>query len=75
MRVIERNVMTGKAIERDYTEKELEDIALMAIESENNKKIRDKKVDIQVKREEAIEEILMARTSTKAKAYHGSIAN
>lgn len=69
MKVIEKNVITGVTTERPYTQKELDAIAVMAIESANEKVIRDKEIDISTKREAAIEEILMSGTSVKAKAY------
>ena len=71
--VIEYNVITGETIERDYTQKELDDIAVMVANSAERKVVNDKKRDIEFKRNEAIEEILMAGTSAKARAYQDAI--
>lgn len=69
MKVIARNVQTGEVTERDYTQKELDAVAVMAIESANKKKVRDKENDIETKREAAIEELLMSGTTPEAVAY------
>ncbi len=69
MKVIEKNVITGKVTERDYTKKELDNITIMEIESSNQNKIRDKEIEIETKREAAIEEILLSGTTIKAREY------
>ncbi len=69
MKVIEKNVITGKVTKRDYTKKELDNITIMEIESSNKKKIRDKEIEIETKREAAIEEILLSGTTIKAREY------
>jgi hypothetical protein len=67
------NVITGENFERDYTKKELDNIVVMATASAAKKVINDKKIDIDTKREAAIEEILITGTSVKAKAYQDAI--
>ncbi len=73
MKVIERNVITGKVTERPYTQKELDNIAIMATESASKRKIRDKEKDIETKREAAIESLLLSGTSPEAVAYQDVI--
>ena len=73
MRVIERNVVTGEVTERDYNQEELDAIAIKTINSANKKIIRDKLEDINTKRTNAIEEILISSDSVKAKAYQDAI--
>ncbi|MBT6048973.1 MAG: hypothetical protein HOG49_19415 [Candidatus Scalindua sp.] len=69
MLVIEKNVITGKVTQRQYTQKEKDAVAVMAINEATNKVIRDKEADIKAKRESAIEKILMNDTSIEALAY------
>ncbi len=69
LKVIEKNVITGKVITRPYTQKELDTVAIATTLSANKKKIRDKEEDIRAKREAAIEELLISGTSIEAKAY------
>ncbi len=68
MKVIAKNVITGEITERDYTQEEQDAVALMIADSASIKKI----VDIQIKREAAVEEILMAGTSVNAIAYQNA---
>ena len=69
MLVIEKNVITGKVTQRQYTQKEKDAVAVMAINEATNKVIRDKEADIKAKRESAIEKILMNDISIEALAY------
>lgn len=73
MKVIERNVKTGKVTERPYTQKELDGVVIMEAESAAQKIIKDKDDDIATKREAAIEEILLSGTSIKARAYQDAM--
>ncbi len=73
MKVIEKNVITGKVTKRNYTQEELDAIAIATVVSADKKKVREKEEDIVMKREAAIEEILMKGTSVKAKAYQNAI--
>ncbi len=73
MEVTQINVVTGDVTERNYTQKERDGRGVMKIESTNRRVIRNKEQDIKTKREAAIEEILKAGTSAKAKAYQDAI--
>lgn len=73
MKVIEKNVITGKVTERNYTQKELDAIAVNEAGRLDKKKITDKQSDIDTKRNAAVEEILLAGTSAKAIAYQDAI--
>lgn len=71
--VIERNVITGQVIRRPYTQKELDDIATSITAGAQSKAVEEKALDIDKKRNAAIEELLMSGTSVKAKAYQDSL--
>jgi hypothetical protein len=73
MKVIEHNVSTGETTERDYTQKELDDIAVMTIETAKRRTEQNKTLDIKTKRDAAIEKILMSDTSVEAIAYQDVI--
>ncbi len=72
-KVIENNVTTGEVIERDYTQKELDAIAVETVAAGIRKIVSEKKEDIAAKREAAIEALLMSGTSTEARAYQDAI--
>ena len=74
MEVIERNVITGKVTKRLYNQKELDAVAVATVESKNRKSVREKKQDIETKRESAIEKILMSGTTSEAIAYQDAKA-
>ncbi len=69
MKIIEKNVITGKVTERNYTQKELNAIDAMNIADID----RRKQKDVSKKREEAIEDMLMTADSIKAKAYQQAV--
>jgi len=70
MKVIEINVITGEVTERAYTQKEIDAVAVMDVESKANKK----RQGVAQKRKEAIEELLMTSIDTKAVAYQNAKA-